>query len=404
MLLVLDDEVEKELRSLAYSREVASPFLLRGFSAHLNLDEDLMVLESGTQGLPFPLRRETVPVACYVVGLPLAEYPSYPEHPTSYSEAPALVIAYIETPDPSLKVWYFGSKGASAQACQLEVVHLKSDLFSRVRGVFDTLLLTTKTVCVIGLGSGGSLGVLELAKTGVGNFILVDFDRLGAHNISRHVCGLSDVGRFKTRAMRDAIWQHHPEASVTCYESDVTQDEDLLESIVGSSDLVFVATDNEISKYMINEACLAATVPAVYGGVYERAFAGEIVRIVPGESGCYTCVRQGMAKTMRSISTHQVFDYTEDEELQAEPGLGLDVSMVAMIHAKLALTTLLRGTGSMVADIDADMIIWVNSAHPEDGDMFSRPLTRHLVRIAKDEGCPSCGLSDDDTDGEATSS
>ena len=49
---------------------------------------------------------------------------------------------------------------------------------------------------------------------------------------------------------------------------------------------------------------------------------------------------------MRSISSQQVFDYTDDAEFQAEPGLGLEVSFIAMIHAKLALMTLLKGTES----------------------------------------------------------
>ena len=62
----------------------------------------------------------------------------------------------------------------------------------------------------------------------MGNFVLVDFDRLKAHNISRHVCGLADVGRFKTRAVRDAILQHNPQASVVCHEADITEDEALL--------------------------------------------------------------------------------------------------------------------------------------------------------------------------------
>ena len=39
------------------------------------------------------------------------------------------------------------------------------------------------------------------------------------------------------------------------------------------------------------------------------------------------------------------------------------------------------------------MIIWVNSARPEDGELFERPLTRHLERVPKSEDCPTCGDS-----------
>ena len=298
---------------------------------------------------------------------------------------------------PTLQAFFFVSESVAGELCETEVVRLETDVFSRLRGIFDNRVLAAKTVAVVGVGSGGGVGVLELAKAGVGKFVLVDFDRLKAHNIARHICGLADVGRFKTRAVRDTILQHNPEASIECYEVDITEDGDLLERIATTSDLVFVATDNELSRYLINEACLAAGTPAIYGGAYERAFAGEVVRVIPGDAGCYACVRQALVSTMRSISNQQVFDYTDDLEFQAEPGLGLDVSFIAMIHAKLALMTLLRDTESMLGDLDADMVIWVNSPRPEDGELFERPLTRHLVRVPKSEDCPSCGGGWDET-------
>lgn len=58
-----------------------------------------------------------------------------------------------------------------------------------------------------GLGSGGASIAVELAKAGVGNFALVDFDRLELHNISRHIAGVNELGRLKTNIVRDAIWE-----------------------------------------------------------------------------------------------------------------------------------------------------------------------------------------------------
>ena len=68
-----------------------------------------------------------------------------------------------------------------------------------------------------------------------------------------------------------------------------------------------------------------------------------------------------------------------------------------MIQAKLALLTLLRDTESSLGDIDAEMIIWVNSARPEDGELFSQPMARYFVRVSKVESCPSCGMGSDVT-------
>ena len=391
MFVVLDEEAEQGLAQLVKAGPAAGALLVPGLTAPLNLEEELIVVSPAHKSLSYSPRYSGVAIPCYASRSKENENPSYPVG-LERSATQQLLLLEIEGQDQlSLRAFYFAAASATPETCESEVIRLETDVFSRLKGIFDTRVLAPKTVAVVGVGSGGSMGAVELAKAGVGNFILVDFDRLKPHNISRHQCGIADIGRFKTRAVRDAILQHSPQASVECHEADITKDGALLDEIVERSDLVFVATDNELSKYLINEACVAADTVAVYGGAYERAFAGEVIRVIPGVAGCYACVRQGLASTMRSISSQQVFDYSEDSEFEAEPGLGLDVRFIAMIHAKMALMTLLRDVPSTVGDIDAEMIIWINTARPQDGELFQRPLTRHLVRVPRSQDCPCCG-------------
>lgn len=363
-------------------------------TATFELDEDRVVILCPESGGLYLSARLGSDLACYISNDSTVPNKSVPPSASEMNHAgsfPVLLLDVTTDRTPAIQAYFYPAESVSPEPCDIEVIRLEADLFSRVKGIFDTRILETKTVAVIGVGSGGSLGALELAKAGVGNFILVDFDRLKAHNIVRHVCGMADIGRYKTRAVKDAILGHNPQASVVCHEVDIIADDGLLEEIAAASDLVFVATDNQLSRYLINEACLLAVTPAVYGGAYERAFAGEVIRVVPGEAGCYACVRQGMVSTIQSISRPQEVDYTDEEGLVAEPGLGLDVSFIALIHAKLALLTMLRGTGSTLEDIDADMILWVNSARPQDGELFERPLVRHFVKVAKNQDCAACG-------------
>lgn len=392
MIVVLDEEAERRLFRSAEAHHGSGPALATQVTATLNVEEDRIVICGKDGEALWFSSSDGVALPCFTSKG--TNPPDSSGHGLS-SPFPLLLIDVVEDSGPSLRANFYSSDSTLPQVCQTEVVRWETDLFSRVRGIFDTRVLAPKTVAVIGLGSGGALGALELAKAGVGNFILVDFDRLKAHNIIRHVCGMADIGRFKTLAVRDAILRHNPLTSVECHQVDITADGSLLEQIAASADLVFVATDNQLSRYLINDACLYSGTPAVYGGAYERAFAGEVVRVVPGEAGCYACVRQGLANTMRSISSQQEFDYTDDEDLVAEPGLGLDVSFIGLIHAKVALLTLLRGTSSTLEDIDADMIIWTNSARPQDGELFQRPLVRHLVKVAKFPDCPACGLDEE---------
>ncbi len=356
--------------------------------AWLQSDEDVIHVEATEPP------REVEPVAVQVVGA-VREPPL-----RTNGTAPCLLLVPglgdgVGAPrriGAPLRAFYVAGQGQAPEPCQVEVVRLQSQLFSRIQGVYDPNVsgLASKTVAVIGLGSGGSLAVVELAKAGVGRFLLVDYDRLSAHNVPRHACGLRDVGRYKTRAVRDLIMDRNPSISVDCFEKDVTQDSDMLMAAVDKSDLVLVATDTELSKYLINEVCLMADKPAVYAGAYSRAFAGEVVRIVPGQTGCYACVRQTLVDTVRALAEDDAVDYIASEEpLRAEPGLGLDVGMIALLQARLALLTLLRGTGTL-EDLDADIILWVNRARPEEGRVFNRPLARYFAHVRPLPDCPVC--------------
>ena len=64
-----------------------------------------------------------------------------------------------------------------------ETYTLKLDVFSRNTGILESDIMLTKGAVFIGCGSVGSLFALELARAGVGRFMLIDSDTLGYHNI-----------------------------------------------------------------------------------------------------------------------------------------------------------------------------------------------------------------------------
>ena len=131
-------------------------------------------------------------------------------------------------------------------------------VFSTTRGIYETEVLRHKRVAVVGLGSGGGLIALELAKTGVSGFVLIDHDRLEPKNIARHVCGISDLGRFKTRAMRDMILDRNPLANVVLSETECTlENRTDVERLIAGCDIILCCTDNRESRLLINAISLA---------------------------------------------------------------------------------------------------------------------------------------------------
>lgn len=269
------------------------------------------------------------------------------------------------------------------------VLRFKADLFSRIEGIFETDVLVDKKVAIIGLGTGGSLGAVELAKCGISKFKLVDFDRLELHNIARHACGISDIGRLKTKAVRDLILDKNPYAQIETFEFNVISDPILLRQVISDSDLIFVATDTEASKFRINAVCLEEKAPAIYAGVYERAFGGDVIRVIPGETPCYDCVIGSLSKTFEDLPRQSVIDYssmTDLTDFKAEPGLSIDVNFLVLIQTKMAVLTLLRGTDSKLEDFKYNFVLWGNKTEW----IFKQPLQCRFAKIDIRDDCETC--------------
>ena len=298
-----------------------------------------------------------------------------------------LFALVFDREDP--QIGFYSNVEGKAVSVEFEVTRLKTDLYSRLQGIFETDVLANKVVAVIGLGTGGAFVALELAKCGVGHFRLVDFDRLKVHNVARHVCGLRDLGRLKTKAVKEVLLDKNPAVQVETFEFDVLKDEALLQQVIRGCDLVVAATDSERSKLAINRLCWQERIPAVYGAAYERALGGDIIRVIPNQTPCYRCILSQLLDFFDFPKQDGPIDYTSITDIadfQPEPGLGLDVGFIALIHAKMALLTLLRGTESKLVDFKCNLLIWGNRAEW----IFEEPLECLFVEIEAKEDCPVC--------------
>ncbi|MCF0233620.1 MAG: ThiF family adenylyltransferase, partial [Thermoguttaceae bacterium] len=93
--------------------------------------------------------------------------------------------------------------GPESQFCRAELA-LGAAAMARLRAA---------TVLVVGLGAVGSFATEALARTGVGNFRLVDFDRVQPSNINRQLFATWEtVGRRKTEAARARLAAINPNA------------------------------------------------------------------------------------------------------------------------------------------------------------------------------------------------
>lgn len=295
-------------------------------------------------------------------------------------------------------------------ASEVECVSLERELHSRVGGLIETDVLGKKCATVGGLGSGGAPAALELAKAGVGHFRLVDYDRLEVCNVCRHVAGVSQVGRYKTRALRQAILEKNPRAEVQTWERKIGWDNiDWVRQVVRGSDLVIGGTDDSDGRLVLNRVCVEEGISYIVASAYERAFGGQIVRVRPKRGPCFQCVRMslpsyGYGQEISSRAHAQRIAYA-DREVAIEPGLSIDIAPISIMVAKLALQELLHDIPTTLRSLDEDLIapwyIWINRREPGTefekmiplgfGVRGMRILRWYGIDLERRPDCPCCG-------------
>lgn len=307
-----------------------------------------------------------------------------------------------------VKAWR--KEGDREEILEVHLVDVLPALDERRKGLLESIALAGSTVLCIGLGTGGAHVAIELAKCGVGTFILVDPDRLSVGNVVRHPGGLSQVGRRKVNVVRDLLLEKNPDVRVSTHPIATSVESAVqMAALFQAADIVVCGTDNRPSKLIVNQLSVDAKVNTIYGGAFRRAYGGQILRVRPGNSPCYECFVSAMPEEASDVEIASDEAAAEvaysDRPVAVEPGLSLDVLPIANMVAKLALLELIKEKSSTLnvlqRDFDAAWYFWIN--RPEAGTKYSSwpalsesidDMTIHrwyAVDLPRDENCPACG-------------
>lgn len=79
--------------------------------------------------------------------------------------------------------------------------------------------LNNAKVAIFGIGGVGSYVCEGLARSGIGNFILVDYDKIDESNINRQLLAtVKTIGKYKVDLMKERILEINPDANVEVYK------------------------------------------------------------------------------------------------------------------------------------------------------------------------------------------
>ncbi len=135
-------------------------------------------------------------------------------------------------------------------------------------GTVGQAKLAAARVAVVGCGALGTHLADMLARAGVGKLILVDRDIVEWSNLQRQSLfdeADASAGRPKALAAARRLQQVNSAMTIEPRVLDLTADE--AETLAGEIDLLIDGSDSFETRYLINDACVAADVPWIYSAV-----------------------------------------------------------------------------------------------------------------------------------------
>ena len=178
------------------------------------------------------------------------------------------------------------------------------------------LKLKQARILIIGVGGLGTPILQYLSAGGVGHIGVVDHDMVDESNLQRQILfGSKDLGKLKAIIARERICALNPDIGFEIHNLQINP-ENILQ-IIKDYDLVFDATDNFSTRYLINDACVISGKTWIYGGIfsyegqvaafnhqggptlrclypeppprgsYQPAEEGGLLGVLPGMVGCY---------------------------------------------------------------------------------------------------------------------
>jgi len=132
--------------------------------------------------------------------------------------------------------------------------------------------LQSSRVLVIGAGGLGCPILLYLAAAGVGRLTIIDADTVDVSNLQRQVLFTTvDAGQPKAEVAAARLRSLNPCIDIVPRVARLTRDNAL--ELIRAHDVVVDGSDNFATRYLVNDACVLANRPLIYGAI--QGFEGQ---------------------------------------------------------------------------------------------------------------------------------
>lgn len=114
--------------------------------------------------------------------------------------------------------------------------------------------LSRKHITVVGVGGVGGYTAVMLARAGIENMTIIDFDEVAPSNLNRQIVAYqSTIGRKKVDVLKEMLLDINPNMSITAYDKRLTKAN--ISSLITQTDVVIDAIDSVKDKLDLIEYC-----------------------------------------------------------------------------------------------------------------------------------------------------
>jgi molybdopterin/thiamine biosynthesis adenylyltransferase len=146
----------------------------------------------------------------------------------------------------------------------------------------EQLKLSRSRVAVVGAGGLGGHVVLLLARLGIGQLVVVDYDVFDETNLNRQaLSNVNSLGKSKSGEAVELVTSINPGVEVLPYQVKLNTSD--ASEILAGSDVVVDALDNIPDRFVLEEVCKKLGIPLVHGAL--AGFEGRLMTIFPGDPG-----------------------------------------------------------------------------------------------------------------------
>jgi adenylyltransferase/sulfurtransferase len=218
-------------------------------------------------------------------------------------------------------------------------------------------------VLIIGAGGLGSPAAMYLAAAGIGSIVIYDDDVVELSNLQRQIAHHTpDIGMDKVISTRETLNKLNPDVQVTAVKQRLAGEQ--LDIEVINADVVLDCTDNFMTRFAINKACVKHKTALVSGAAIR--FEGQVSVFTPGKdnSPCYNCLYHSDGEDLQNCATNGVI----------APITGIVGSIQALEALKLIMAIGKPLIGRLLL-LDGLTMEW------------------NTMKLTKNLACPTCGDS-----------